>query len=134
MKGSSSTMRIRVSICTLGESTLKRQEQDERGRAVGKLALLQAATVQGDDPLGERPLDTGRRGLKSRRPEAPLDAEHGFQAAGFRVQADVDTSACGRAFRQTTTDREKHCREPRRIDQDGALLPAAPVTDADGPS
>src|SRR5262245_63214391 len=115
MKGSSSTMRIRVSICTLGESTVKRREQAESGRAVGKLALLQAATVQGDDPLGERPLDTGRRGLKSRRPEAPLDAEHGLEAGGLRVEADVNTGACGRAFRQTTADREKHCREPRRI-------------------
>src|SRR5579885_3033130 len=65
MKGSSSTIRMRVSM--LRTSCREGQEDDDVVLVVGWLARRQLPPVQRDDALGERPLDTRCGGLEERR-------------------------------------------------------------------
>src|SRR5579875_3305200 len=65
MKGSSSTIRMRVSM--LKTSCRQRQEDDDVVLVVGRLARRELPPVQRHDALGERPLDAGCGGLEERR-------------------------------------------------------------------
>src|SRR4030095_14167360 len=109
MKGSSSTIRIRVSILEpSGRSMVQRQGEHERGGAFRhSVALAQATAVQRHDALGERPFEARRRRLEAGTAEAALDAEHRLDAVRARRETDVDTAPGRGALGESAADREE---------------------------
>src|SRR5262245_31314911 len=95
MKGSSSTIRIRVSILQpRNRSMMQRQGEHERRRAVGcGVALVETAAMECHDTFGERPLEARGRGLEPGPAEATLDTEDGLDRVRARLETHVHAAA-----------------------------------------
>src|SRR5687767_2218724 len=106
MNGSSSTMRMRVSMgVTTLRSTAKRKRERDRRPAPGVVGR-ELATREPCDVLGRRPFDLA----EGRMPDAGRnagDANHDDVGAGARLRADPDLELALAVHRRLDPARER---------------------------